>query len=159
MKTNFSVSKVFLLSGKTMLALTLLLFLWPTIVRAYKEAVVSGQIGVVWKQLGGMEFFGRPITEELDTPTSRFGTYGKYRKFEKGQIIYWHANGPRAGQAFAIWGEILAKYLSMGGVESYYGFPTSHEYEFEGERRTDFEGGYFLWNPDDGVREFVTPIR
>ncbi|MBN1323462.1 MAG: hypothetical protein JW986_05610 [Methanotrichaceae archaeon] len=123
---------------------------------------VRGQIKTVYDSLGGEAFLGAPTTEELDAAPSTSGTQGKYQNFQNGQII-WHGSGPRAGQAYALWGDILGRYNTLGGTGGRLGFPLSSEadvtpspYGTEG-RFNLFEGGVIIWhsNGPHAYSEFV----
>ncbi|MEK7866080.1 MAG: hypothetical protein AAB434_05310 [Planctomycetota bacterium] len=41
-------------------------------------------------------------------------------------------------------------YQQGGGTGSWLGFPLSDEYAIQGGRRSDFEGGYVVWNATTG---------
>jgi LGFP repeat len=47
---------------------------------------------------------------------------------------------------FGVWGAIYTKWASLGYSGSWLGFPTSDEYPWGANPRSDFEGGYISWN-------------
>lgn len=49
-------------------------------------------------------------------------------------------------------GAILRKYLDLGAINGYLGYPTSDEYAWNGEQRQDYQGGTIIWNPSEGAR-------
>ncbi|MFZ1029010.1 MAG: peptidoglycan DD-metalloendopeptidase family protein, partial [Limnoraphis robusta] len=51
--------------------------------------------------------------------------------------------------AVALWLDLQREYNDLGGSGSWLGFPTRREYDWNGGKRTDFEGGYIYW---DGQR-------
>jgi hypothetical protein len=87
---------------------------------------------------------GNPTSGYNNATTSQFGTTGKVRDYEYG-TIHWTA---RYG-AVALWRDLQREYHDLGGSGSWLGFPTKREYDWNGGKRTDFEGGYIYW---DGVR-------
>ncbi len=103
---------------------------------------VYGDIGVKWNQLGRERGFGYPMTDELPALGG-----GRYNDFENGGSIYWH----RTSGAHAVYGDIRAKWLSIGGV-SKCGYPTTDEYTDGRYRRTDFHHGYIRWSKQTGAR-------
>ncbi len=84
------------------------------------------------------------------------GTTGQYAKFsgpnEPG-AIHWHRTGRHAGKAFATYGDIYNVFSNLGGSTSWLGFPTSDEYDVQGGRRSDFEGGHIFWDARTGKSE------
>ena len=103
---------------------------------------VYGDIGVKWNQLGRERGYGYPLTDELPA----FGG-GRYNDFEDGRSIYWH----RSTGAHAVYGDIRAKWLSIGGVRKC-GYPKTDEYVDGNHRRTDFQHGYIRWSKQTGAR-------
>jgi hypothetical protein len=102
-----------------------------------------------WIALGGQSsFLGCPIMNEAEAGMSPQGTTGRWVEFSGGDggFIIWHRMGPHAGASFEVHGCIFKLYKSLGGTGSWLGFPVSDEYDVPGGRRSDFEGGYILWN-------------
>lgn len=99
-----------------------------------------------WLLTGGQGgFLGCPTGDEQEAGQSPLGTKGRYALFEQGVII-WHGTGQRAGASFEVHGCIATLYQGMNGTNSFLGFPVSDEYDTGGGRRSDFEGGYIVWN-------------
>ena len=69
---------------------------------------------------------GEPTSDIVGAWGSPFGTGGHVRFFGNGDI-YYHGNGPRAGQVFEVHGRIYGTYNSEGGTGSFLGFPISDE--------------------------------
>ncbi|MGD9915577.1 MAG: PAN domain-containing protein, partial [Rhizobiaceae bacterium] len=104
-----------------------------------------------WLQTGGEAgFLGCPTGDEAEAGRSPAGTGGRYALF-KGGVIVWHGTGQRAGAAYEVHGCIGSLYQGMNGTNSFLGFPVSDEYDTGGGRRSDFEGGYIVWNAATGV--------
>ncbi|NJL91033.1 MAG: hypothetical protein HC916_15515 [Coleofasciculaceae cyanobacterium SM2_1_6] len=68
---------------------------------------------------------------------------GKVQNYEKGSI-YWSSGSPN--KAVALWGELLREYLAMNGPKSFLGHPKKREYDWNGGKRANFDGGYLYWN-------------
>ena len=100
-----------------------------------------------WQGLGGESgFLGCPTADEADASSSPQGTTGRWTPFAGSSgMIVWHGTGARISHTYEVHGDISVLYASMGGSGSWLGFPVSDEYEVEGGRRSDFEGGYILW--------------
>ncbi|BAY62801.1 hypothetical protein NIES22_28760 [Calothrix brevissima NIES-22] len=100
---------------------------------------VYGKIGEKWNQLGRENGLGYPITDELPAANG-----GRYNDFENNASIYWH---PDTG-AYAVYGDIRTKWVSMGREKSRLGYPTSDEQPVgsAGQRVTYFQGGAIYWN-------------
>ena len=87
---------------------------------------------------------GNPTSGYNNATTSQFGTTGKVRDYENGTIHWTSKYG-----AVALWHDLQREYHDLGGSGSWLGFPTRREYDWNGGKRTDFEGGYIYW---DGQR-------
>lgn len=75
------------------------------------------------------------------------GTTGKGKDYQFGSIHWSQKYG-----AVALWRDLqreYEQYSSPNGSGGWLGFPTRREYDWNGGRRTDFEGGYIYW---DGQR-------
>ena len=107
-----------------------------------------------WMQMGGQGgVLGCARSGESEAGRSPFGTTGRYALFSgwaNAGVIIWHANGRFAGRSFEVHGAIGQLYQSLGGTNSYLGFPVSDEYSVPGGRRSDFEGGYIIWDASTG---------
>jgi hypothetical protein len=53
---------------------------------------------------------------------------------------------PKVNRTVVIGGAILDRYAAAGYAASYLGLPTGEEYNFDGGKRQDFEGGYIVWH-------------
>ena len=85
---------------------------------------------------------GHPQTNETPCPDN----VGHYVHFDGGSI-YWT---PQTG-AFSIYGDIRAKWASLGWERSPLGYPTSDEHDEAGGRGSDFQHGRILWQPGKGA--------
>lgn len=106
-----------------------------------------------WVSLGGRSgFLGCPIMNEAEAGVSPQGTSGRWAEFSGGNggFVIWHRTGRLANTSFEVHGLIFRLYKSLGGTASWLGFPISDEYDVPGGRRSDFEGGYIVWNAQTG---------
>lgn len=102
-----------------------------------------------WKQMGGESgILGCPIMNETEAESSPQGTTGKFVEFSSrdGGYIIWHRNGFYASRAFEVHGCIFKLYKSLGGTNSWLGFPVKDESDIPGGRVSNFEGGYIIWD-------------
>lgn len=105
------------------------------------STAVWGAILARYREAGGHESFGIPVTDELDVP----GKPGaRMNQFERGRIYWSSATGARP-----VYGGIMARYLALGGPE-HLGLPTSDEYDIPGGRAANFEIGRLFWSPVTG---------
>ncbi|MEU0545617.1 hypothetical protein ABZ319_37660 [Nocardia sp. NPDC005978] len=81
---------------------------------------------------------GFPITDEGKTTKES----GKYTLFEGGAIYSTQKTGTRT-----IWGAIRNEWVRNGAENGRYGFPTSDEYDYEGGKAQEFQGGKLTWQP------------
>jgi len=93
------------------------------------------------------DLLGYPTSDETDGPNG-----GKYNTFVKGSI-YWH---PYTG-AHEIQGAIHNLYLSLGGPNSYLGYPATDETTEGNSQFNAFAGGWIYWNMSAGAKD--TPYR
>ena len=114
---------------------------------------ISGAFSSIYKQ----------YQSTLGNPTSAVKNYSNnisYQYFTNGSIV-----SSQHG-AFALYGAIRQKYLSIGGLNSGLGAPKSNETGLgNGLIRQDFVGGYIIWNgssavvkPNDGTFIPVTSV-
>jgi uncharacterized protein with LGFP repeats len=106
---------------------------------------VNGAIRDRWLALGGPKgLVGYPITDEAWAPDG----IGRYNDFQNGSI-YW---SPSSG-AHEINGAIRDKWLALGGVKSYLGYPiTEQSTAPDGvQPYNDFQHGSIYWGPDTGA--------
>jgi hypothetical protein len=107
---------------------------------------VRGAILARYLQAGGAAgFLGFPVTDELDG--GKAGS--KVSRFAHGGIWWSAQTGARE-----VHGEILRKYLVMGGEGGFLGLPTTDELDHApGGKRSAFQGGVILWSPGTGAYE------
>ena len=91
---------------------------------------------------------GFPTSQEHNT-TSKFSTTATQEDFQGGVIVLM-TSGLRQNQIFTVSGVIGAKYISLGGVTSYLGYPIGAELTLSGLQRQYFEGGYIDYTPGSG---------
>jgi uncharacterized protein with LGFP repeats len=120
---------------------------------------VIGAIRVKWLSLGGEGFLGRAL--DIERPT--FDGVGRGQAFAAGGFISWH---PQVG-AFAVWGLIGAKWVSLGRER--FGYPITDERPCP-DRRGRFNhframhlAGHpeqsIYWTPTTGAHEVHGAIR
>jgi hypothetical protein len=103
-----------------------------------------------WQQAMEREYqdmgwlLGKPTGPYANASRSPQGTEGKWRAYENG-TIHWT---PQHG-AVAVWLDLQREYNEQGGSSGWLGFPTQRERDWEGGKRTEFEGGFIYW---DGQR-------
>lgn len=100
---------------------------------------------------GDIASMGYPTSGYLSASTSPQGTSGYYRSYSNGTVHWTSQYG-----AVALWGGFNSLYSQSGGSSSWLGFPTKDEFDWNGGRRQEFEGGYFLWNPSTGSTSMST---
>lgn len=101
---------------------------------------VHGQIRDKWKELGWETgLLGYPITDETKTPDG----IGRFNVFQGGSVYWSPDTGPHE-----VHGRIRDKYAELGWEAGSLGYPTSDEYAVTGGRRSDFQHGSLIWNPD-----------
>jgi len=120
---------------------------------------VIGAIRDKWLALGGEGVFGPALDGERPT----FDGVGRAQSFQAGGVISWH---PSLG-AFAVWGAIGQKWLSLG--RECYGYPITDEHACPDSRgrfnhfRTlqlpDGPEASIYWTPTTGAREVHGLIR
>jgi hypothetical protein len=98
---------------------------------------VHGAIREVWKSMGWeLKVLGYPTTDEIATSDGS----GRKNVFQGGAIYSSAATGTHE-----VYGDIRAKWVSLGEEKSELGLPTSGEYAIAGGRRNDFEHGSISW--------------
>jgi uncharacterized protein with LGFP repeats len=107
---------------------------------------VNGAIRDKWLKLGGLDFLGYPLSDELPPPDGR----GRFNQFQQG-FIYWT---PEYG-AVAIYGLIYRKWEQMGLEAGVLGYPTTDEKDTsDGRGRMNlFEHGAIYWTSEKGAFE------
>jgi len=115
------------------------LILWtaPTGARFVRGAVRS-----TWTALGSeYGFLGFPTTDEV---TSARG--GAVQLFE-GASIYWSGTTG----AHELYGGIREAWIAQGYETGRLGFPTTGEFDIDGGRKQEFQGGNIVWTPQGGT--------
>ena len=99
--------------------------------------VVADGVGIGWRNLGGVKgFYGYPTSAEIP---ARDG--GVYQTFQRG-TVYWSA----ASGAFGVHGGIAEGYGNLGGLNGFYGYPTSGEIPGpNGGVYQNFQRGTIYW--------------
>lgn len=115
-------------------------------------------VGNHWSYLEGK--FGGQATRILGYPyndSHRWGA-GWVQDFDGG-VYGWNIimRGDRVSRAQDVRGDVLRKYVQLGGANGFLGFPTTDEYSWNGQSREDFEGGSIIWNVRDGARLLSAP--
>lgn len=101
---------------------------------------ICGLIRDKWGSLGWENSpLGFPLTDEA--PAGRDGT-ARYNLFPGG-TVYWSASTG----AHPVWGSILGIWKGNNADRGRYGLPTSDEYDYNGGKAQDFQGGRITWQP------------
>lgn len=126
--------------------------------QAAPTLVGGGALERKWQALGGEGGFLGPVTvREQEAQPSPLGTTGVYAAFRGGHL-HW---SPRHG-TYETHGGIDGLHIELGGSGGWLGFPTTDERDWNGKRRSDFEGGFVTWDPAQGAvayRRYVVFIR
>ena len=112
--------------------------------------LVTGAILAKWSALGFETGVAGLPTADASAAVSQAGNKAQQQTFAKA-TIYAETTGPTAGQAQAVTGLILARYLALGGPGSAFGLPVDDAFGAGGRTRQDFEGGYIDFGPGDAV--------
>ncbi len=107
---------------------------------------VSGAIGFLWNNLGGLNWgWGVPTTGELPTPDG----VGRFNQFSGGASIYW----TQATGAHAVQGDIRTVWSWLGWESGPLRYPTSDEILApDGRTRyATFQRGAVYWTPQTGA--------
>ncbi|WP_228810480.1 LGFP repeat-containing protein [Nocardia otitidiscaviarum] len=101
---------------------------------------VGGVIRDKWGAVGWENSpLGFPISDEAQTNKGN----GRYNLFEGG-AVYWS----KATGTHIVWGAIRDQWVAAGGENGRYGLPTGDEYDYQGGKAQDFQGGRIVWSPD-----------
>ncbi|MCZ2850314.1 DUF3152 domain-containing protein [Modestobacter sp. VKM Ac-2978] len=112
---------------------------------------VYGAIRNRWAELDWEQGpMGYPITGERATPDG----VGRYNHFSRpsGASIYWT---PSTG-AHEVYGAIRNRWAKLDWEQGPLGYPVSGEYDVEGGRRSDFQGGSIVWDRATGSTEVLS---
>ena len=99
-------------------------------------------------RLGGPQGAGFPMDEETAVPA------GVGQVFERARI-YW--SGPTG--AHALFGDVLGRYLALGGPASTLGLPLTGELAVPGGLRAMATGGQILWSASHGAKALQGDIH
>ncbi|HEY6072322.1 MAG TPA: hypothetical protein VIV15_02765, partial [Anaerolineales bacterium] len=99
---------------------------------------------------GPSGFLGSPVG-----PETSMGS-GSYRDFQGGSIYWSSSTG-----VYEVHGDIRAKWLALGGVNSFLGYPLTDETVTPDGigRYNHFQGGSVYWSPNTGAHEVHGLIR
>jgi hypothetical protein len=115
--------------------------------------VIYGDIRQKWAEYGWeTSFLGYPVTDELGTPDG----VGRFNHFQGGSIYWTPATGAKV-----IYGDIRAKWASIGWETSFLGYPVTDELGTpDGVGRFNhFQGGSIYWTPSTGAHLVYGAIR
>jgi uncharacterized protein with LGFP repeats len=111
--------------------------------------VLLGAIKTRWFEIGAGGFLGYPTTDELVASDN----FGRYNDFEYGSIYWTSQTG-----AFEIYGAIRDRWLALGDVRGFLGYPATPEYETADRRgrKVTFKvcgavSGHIYWSPASGA--------
>nr|WP_051162522.1 hypothetical protein [Nocardia transvalensis] len=101
---------------------------------------VGGLIRDKWGALGWENgALGYPVTDEQKAGKDGQGRYNLFN----GGSVYWSS---KTG-AHAVWGAIRDTWFTEVAEKGRYGYPTSDEYDYQGGKAQDFQGGRITWKP------------
>ena len=113
---------------------------------------IGGLIRDKWGELGyDGGSLGYPTTRERPTRVP-----GRFNHFQGGSVYWSTATG-----AHSVWGEIRDSWAISDWEAGPLGFPTSDEYDYNGGKRQDFQGGHISWNAmdvEDGLTDDTTGV-
>ena len=105
---------------------------------------LGSDIYAKWIALGGQSgVLGCATANESEAAKSPQGTTGRTASFVNG-AIYWHRDGPFAGQAYEVHGCAIGVYTSLNFSGGIFGFPVTDAFLVDGGFRDDFQGGYIV---------------
>ncbi|MEV0293718.1 hypothetical protein [Nocardia sp. NPDC050710] len=115
----------------------------------FQGGSVYWSLGTAAHQVGGMirdkwgasGWEGGPLGFPLTDEASAKGN-GRYNLFTGGAIYYSQGTG-----AHIIWGALRDDWVRAGAENGRYGYPTSDEYDYEGGKAQNFQGGRITWRP------------
>ncbi|MFA6096485.1 MAG: PxKF domain-containing protein [Candidatus Paceibacterota bacterium] len=120
---------------------------------------IHGLIWIKYNDLSDKSLLGAVTEDERDAAVSPAGTVGKYSKFDKGTIYYIdlvNVLHPKPNQALIVYDAIDDLHASMGGTNSFLGFPIIDQEERDGRGYAEFEGGHIGWDGSK-YRIYFTP--
>ena len=99
-------------------------------------------------RLGGPQGAGFPVDEEAPVPA------GVAQAFERSRI-YWSASTGSHG----LFGDVLRRYLDLGGPASPLGLPSTSEVAVPGGTRAMFNGGQIVWASPQGAKALLGDLH
>ncbi len=103
---------------------------------------LSEPVGGAWRDMGGEAGrLGCPTQREMATSTSPRGSAARAAVFGLNGEIILHVSGPRAGQAYAVWGCSYRLFVQFGGTSGWLGLPIGEAENIPDGSRQAFEGG------------------
>lgn len=112
----------------------------------FQVASINGMILDRWLAIGGPDSaLGFPIADEAVAADG----VGRFSVFHNG-VIYWH---PNYG-AWEIYGDFEGMWMTSGGVDGLYGYPTSGINSDSTGTWQDYEGGQIFVPSDDSHRKY-----
>lgn len=106
---------------------------------------LTGAINARYDANGGAAHYGLPVRNN-----SRI--YPGYVNYLRGASIYWTSSTG----AHAVQGGIKARFDSIGGINSYLGFPRSEEIRTATGSYVNFQRGAIVWNRSTGAIRVLT---
>ncbi len=101
---------------------------------------ICGLIRDKWGSMGWENSaLGFPLSDE--TAAGRDGQ-ARYNQFPGGVLVWSAKTG-----AHPVWGSILGIWQGSQADKGRYGLPTSDEYDYNGGKAQDFQGGRITWKP------------
>jgi len=107
---------------------------------------IIGAIKAKYDALGGAP--GGPHNAEYDVPG------GRAQDFDTGRIIWSRTTGLTSW----IYGSIMVKFDSLGGIGGSLGMPSGDEYAVTGGRAFNFAGGQIYWSAGSGAHVVIGGI-
>jgi hypothetical protein len=109
--------------------------------------VLSEAVAGTWRDLGGEGGrLGCPTTQESIGAPSPQGSANRVTTFGPNGMIVLTANGPRAGQSFAVSGGCYRLYVQYGGTSGWLGLPIADQENTPDGSVQRFEGGTMRWD-------------
>lgn len=101
---------------------------------------VGGAIRAKWGSIGWERSpLGFPITDEQKAGNDGAGRDNMFN----GGVIYWSQDTG----AHVVWGQIYQIWNDNVAEKGKYGYPTGDEYDYNGGKAQQFQGGTIVWKP------------
>ncbi len=103
---------------------------------------LSEPVRGAWRDMGAEAGrLGCPTQREMTTSTSPRGSAARAAVFGLNGEIILHVSGPRAGQAYTVWGCAYRLFVQFGGTSGWLGLPIGEAENIPDGSRQAFEGG------------------